>query len=116
MTLPKPLILNACEPTNDILTLEDEDTGTTIDFVSFGEISYHDQRYLFGMEYEDYDHCFGNQGENLMLVQLLEIQESATGEPLYSTVMLSEEDEKAIFDCIKFSLESVIVASKYGIN
>ena len=115
MTLPKPLLFDAIEPQTDILTLEDENSGETMDFVTFGEVNHHEHHYIYGMEYKDFEECFGNRNR-ILQIQLLECQESETGEVIYSTVTLSDEEEKAIFDLIKFSLKSILVAQRYGVN
>ena len=117
MTLPKNLLFDGTEITDDILALEDEETNQTMEFVIFGEFDYKDRHYFYGMEAEDYDKCFGKQNQKELEIQFLEEVIHEDGNVSYSNcTYFSEEEEQIIFDMIKFSLESITVATKYGIN
>lgn len=117
MTLPKRLVFEATEATDDTLVLEDEATGYTLNFVCFGEFSFQNRHYLFGMKSEDYDQCFGNQNRKEMPICLLEAFEHDDGETTYSAdVSFQPFEEPIVFGMIKQSLEAVVVASKYHLQ
>ena len=63
MTLPTNLLFDATEITDDILSLEDEETCESMDFVIFGEFDYNDKHYFYGMDSDDYEECFGTQNK-----------------------------------------------------
>lgn len=116
MTLPRKLVSEAVEII-DILYLEDETTDESMEFITFGDFDYEGKHYFYGMDSVDYEKCFGIQKQRKMSIQFLEEVVHDNGEVSYSTdVQFTSEDEQNIYDMIKSSLESIVAATKYGIN
>lgn len=116
MTLPRKLVSEAVEII-DILYLEDESTNESMEFITFGDFDYEGKHYFYGMESGDYEKCFGPQKQREMRIQFLEEVVHPDGEIGYSTdIQFTSEDELTICEIIKSSLESIVLATKYGIN
>ena len=117
MTLPKSLIFSATTQTEDVLLLEDELTGEVLDFVTLGQFDFNNCHYIYGMDGSDYDKCFGKQNQKEMEIQFFEVIEENDGTITYSNaISFTEEEEITIYNMIKGSLESHVVAAKYGLN
>lgn len=116
MTLPRNLVSEAVEII-DILYLEDENTNESMEFITFGDFDYEGNHYFYGMESTDYEKCFGMQKQRKMKIQFLKEVVHDNGDISYSTdIQFTSDDEQNVYDMIKSSLESIVVAAKYGIN